>query len=102
MAVYVDQPDKEAPNLKPYRPMLMCHMIADSRAELLAMADALGLKRAWIQNFGTHREHFDISKGKRAQAVRLGAIPLTNMELGHKLRERRQRPSAEYAPEASR
>lgn len=99
MPVYVDKPDK------PYRNMMMCHMIADTQAELLAMAAILGLDRRWIQDAGTYSEHFDIAKTKRTSAVQSGAIQLTNKELGQKLRERRQRPSAEYlgatAPEAS-
>lgn len=71
MSVYVD--DMEAP----FRGMIMCHMIADTTDELLAMADRIGVLRRWIQYPGTWHEHFDISKGKRAEAVRNGAVQIT-------------------------
>lgn len=68
MSVYVD--DFRAT----FGRMKMCHMIADSKAELLAMADAIGVHRRWIQSEGTPREHFDICLAKRALAVKRGAI----------------------------
>lgn len=77
MSVYVDNMQAAFGN------MLMCHMWADSDAELLAMADRIGVQRKWIQghpdlSFGPHRRaswvHFDIAKSKRALAVRFGAI----------------------------
>lgn len=83
MSVYVD-------NMRAgYGRMVMCHMIADSRDELLAMVDAIGVDRKWIQHEGTHLEHFDIALSKRALAVRLGAIEVTTRELAHKLRAKR-------------
>lgn len=75
MSVYVD--DMRAP----FGRMLMCHMAADSTAELLAMADAIGVARKWIQHPGTNKEHFDICLSKRAKAVRCGAIEVTMREL---------------------
>ncbi len=63
--------------------MIMCHMWADDEAELLAMADAIGVQRKWIQghpvlSFGKHRRaswvHFDIALSKRALAISAGAI----------------------------
>jgi hypothetical protein len=68
MSVYVD--DMRAP----FGRMVMCHMTADSTAELLAMVDKIGVRRKWIQKVGTPWEHFDICLGKRALAVRAGAI----------------------------
>ena len=56
----------------------MCHMIADSYAELIEMIDKLGIQRKWIQKEGTKYEHFDISKGKREEALRLGAIGVSS------------------------
>lgn len=77
MAVYVD------PAVHRFGRMIMCHMWADTDAELLAMADRIGVARKWIQghevlSFGKHRRaswvHFDIAKNKRALAVAAGAI----------------------------
>lgn len=51
-----------------------CHMTADSRAELDAMADRIGLRREWIQHPGTVREHYDVTESKRRAAVAAGAV----------------------------
>lgn len=64
-----------------FRGMIMCHMIADTQAELLAMADTIGVKRKWIQDYMTQREHFDICLSKRKLAVRAGAKEITMKEL---------------------
>lgn len=77
MSVYVD--DMQAP----FGNMVMCHMWADTEAELLDMADKIGVHRKWIQghptlSFGKHRNaswvHFDIAKSKRTLAVKAGAV----------------------------
>lgn len=75
MVVYVD--DMEAP----YRGMIMCHMAADTKAELLAMVDLIGVQRKWIQKENTYLEHFDISKGKKELALRNGAKLITRKDL---------------------
>lgn len=76
MAVYVD--DMAAP----YGRMKMCHMLADTSAELLAMADKIGVARRWLQKAGSAREHFDICLSKRAAAVRGGAVEISLRETG--------------------
>lgn len=69
MAVYVDQP------LFRFRGMVMCHMWADSLDELHAMADRLGLKRAWFQGPPKARwAHYDVSTAVRARAIAFGAV----------------------------
>jgi hypothetical protein len=75
MSVYVD--DMEAN----FGRMVMCHMMADSTKELLAMADKIGVARKWIQKRGTRYEHFDICKSKKMQAINRGAIEMTQREL---------------------
>jgi hypothetical protein len=83
MSVYVD--DMYAG----YGRMKMCHMVADTTEELLAMADAIGVQRKWLQDAGDVREHFDIAMSKRALAVEKGAIPVTMKDLGLILRDKR-------------
>jgi len=68
--------------------MTMCHMIADSTDELVAMADKIGVARKWIQKAGTSREHFDICMSKRVLAVKHGAVELTIRELAQITRNR--------------
>lgn len=70
MSVYVD--DMNAP----FGRMLMCHMIADTTEELLAMVDKIGVQRKWIQDKGTYREHFDIALSKKKLALSHGAIEI--------------------------
>lgn len=83
MTVYVDS------MAAPFGRMKMCHMIADSTEELLAMADRIGVQRKWLQKAGTHREHFDIAMSKKALAIKAGAVEVSQMELGRILRARR-------------
>ena len=84
LTVYVD--DMRAP----FGRMIMCHMIADTTAELLYMADRIGIARRWLQDAGTWKEHFDISLSKRALALAADAESITMRQLSKKLRERRQ------------
>jgi Protein of unknown function (DUF4031) len=56
--------------------MIMCHMIADSEAELHAMAERIGIPRRSYQG-----DHYDISRSKRAMAVRAGAREVTLRQL---------------------
>lgn len=83
MAVYVD--DMQAA----YGRMKMCHMIADTTEELLAMADRIGVARRWLQKPGTSHEHFDIAMSKRALAVMAGATEVSRMQLGRIIRAKR-------------
>jgi hypothetical protein len=52
------------------------HLMADTHQELLSMAAELGLRPEWIQHEGTHREHFDLTEGKRLQALGFGAVAI--------------------------
>ena len=63
MTVYVD-------NMRaPFGRLIMCHMLADTEAELHAMAARIGVARKWYQG-----DHYDICLSKRAAAVRFGAV----------------------------
>ena len=77
MTVYVDDVRHQVGR------MVMCHLWADSEAELLAMVDRIGVDRKWIQghptlSHGKHRDaswvHFDISLGMKAKAIAAGAV----------------------------
>lgn len=79
MTVYVDDMYKRQMGrlaIGRSRTMKCSHMIASTDAELHAMAEALGLRRAWFQG-----DHYDISMAKRKQAITLGAHPVTMREL---------------------
>lgn len=68
MSVYVDDYQGKLGR------MVMCHMLADTVDELHAFAARLGLRREWFQ-LGS-APHYDVSKEKRALAIKLGAIHL--------------------------
>ena len=87
MTVYVD--DMRAPLGR----MIMCHMVADTTAELLTMADLIGVQRRWLQSAGTFKEHFDISLGKRVEAIVAGAVEIEMHELGEILLRKRKEAS---------
>ena len=77
-----------------------CHLLADSREELHAMADAIGMPRRFFQDH-LWRWHYDLPRDLRARAVGLGAHEVTLQDVGALLRERRravrdreERPSA--------
>ncbi len=82
MAVYVDDMTARLGR------MTMCHMIADTTDELIAMAVAIGVKTKWLQKAGTGNEHFDICLAKRKLAVAQGAVELTQRELAMRCIER--------------
>lgn len=84
MPVYVDDMRAKVGN------MIMCHMMADSTEELLAMAKTIGVNVRWIQTPGTATEHFDICLSKRANAVAAGAKEVTQRDIGLIVRARRE------------
>lgn len=101
MSVYVD--DMNAP----FGNMRMCHLIADTTEELLAMVDKIGVQRKWIQDAGTKREHFDIALSKKKLAVAAGAIEIEyGMELAEMLQQRdrgeKMKPRREQSREKGR
>lgn len=82
MTVYVD-------NMRAgFGRMKMCHMIADTREELLAMVDTIGVQRKWLQSPDNWKEHFDIALSKRALAVKAGAVEIEATQLASMCRRR--------------
>lgn len=73
-----------------YRHMIMCHMIADTKEELLDMARKIGVNIKWIQDEDTPYEHFDICLNKKAIALSLGAKAITLRELGQIIIKRKE------------
>lgn len=88
MAVYVD--DMHLSEMGRFGPHRMCHMLADSTEELLAMADRIGMDRKWIQKAGTHHEHFDIPVHRRRLAVLYGAVEISMAQAGRMVGARRK------------
>ncbi|OTP79441.1 DUF4031 domain-containing protein [Caballeronia sordidicola] len=84
MTVYVD--DMRAQ----YGRMVMCHMLADTDAELHAMASRIGVAMRWWQSPAkTSGSHYDIALSKRALAVAVGAIEITWRQAGAMSHRRR-------------
>lgn len=92
MTVYVD--DANIPATVGRLRSQWSHLIADDQTELHAFAARLGLRRAWFQDptvTGRPRAmpgsraaenwHYDLTAGKRAQAIRLGAVAVSWREL---------------------
>ncbi len=68
----------------------MCHMLADDIGELHAMALAIGMKREWFQPLSF--PHYDVALGRRAAAVRLGAVELERQGVAALMRRLRADP----------
>lgn len=83
MTVYVDNMRARLGRL------VLCHMLADTEAELHAMADRIGVARKWYQG-----DHYDIALAKRAKAVSAGAVEITWREASFMSMARRRDPNA--------
>jgi hypothetical protein len=59
--------------------MKMCHMMSRNLDRLHEMADRIGVNKKHFQN-GRH-PHYDICKSKRELAIRLGAVPVSSIEM---------------------
>jgi len=80
MAVYVDELHNFGWRLGP-----SCHLTADTNEELHAFAARIGLKRSWFQK-STSGPHYDLTVGKRVQAVAAGALEITDKEAVEKMK----------------
>lgn len=86
MACYVDAV-RHYPG-KGLRYTEFCHLLADTREELHAMACALGIPNRFFQDH-PWRWHHDLPEHLRQRAVELGARELTMQEVGALLRRHR-------------
>jgi hypothetical protein len=64
--------------------MVMCHMIADTEAELHAMAEHIGVARRWYQG-----NHYDIALSKRALAIAAGVMEISQRQCAAMISRRR-------------
>jgi hypothetical protein len=88
MTVYVDDMAAQ------YGRMVMFHMVADTDEELHEMAAKIGVARRWHQKAGTPHSHYDICKGKRTQAVALGAVEVDRAGLAAVIKRKRAKEVA--------
>ncbi len=86
MTVYVD--DMYTIPMGRFGRMKMSHLIADTREELFACADAIGVPRKWLQKAGKAGEHFDIAMAKRDSAIAWGARPIKMNQLASMVHRR--------------
>jgi len=92
MPVYVDNAFIQAtvPNGGRKVTSRWCHMMADTREEIDAMALRIGLRLQWRQGSGSVIEHYDLTEPRRAAALAAGAVEITWRE-GADLTERKMR-----------
>jgi hypothetical protein len=86
MACYVDTV-RSYPNAG-LRHTEFCHLLADTRDELHAMAEQLGIPHRYFQDH-PWRWHHDLPAPLRARAVELGAREITMHEVGAILKRRK-------------
>lgn len=88
MSVYVDDLFRTLPTRQwPFKQA--CHLTADTEEELHEFAKSIGLKRAWFQK-NLSLDHYDITAGMRARAIRNGATPITRSEVFNMIQARRK------------
>jgi hypothetical protein len=79
MTIYVDNARIKSGN------DFWSHLISDSDDdEIHIFAGRIGLKREWFQH-----DHYDITAGKRIQAIKAGAIEVSAKEIVQIRREKR-------------
>jgi hypothetical protein len=74
-----------------YRGRRWCHLTADSAAELHAFAARLSVPRAGFHSNPDRpwKDHYDLPESMRAEAIDMGARPITWREAVRELRAKR-------------
>lgn len=89
MAVYVDAlmsyADKQIADAAKRHGRQWCHLIGDDVEELHRFAQSIGLRRSWFQG-NSSMPHYDLTPGKRQQAIKKGAIEIDRDEFVSRLR----------------
>lgn len=99
MPVYVDRTRNR------FKHMIMCHMLADTYAELLAMAERIGAHGEWLQVSNGGTPHYDVPWGgvrappRRQQAIEAGAVEIGRRETVELMRRIRGDPESFYGGE---
>jgi hypothetical protein len=97
MAVYVDDASIPAtvPNGRVRHTSRWSHLFADTQEELHEFAERLGLRRSYFQPGRPRGDgrpsphwHYDVTTGKRQQAIKLGAQPISWRESTEIMRKR--------------
>src|SRR5258708_20277166 len=58
------------------------HLFADTEEEVRGLGGKMGIKAEWIKGPGGRHAHFDVTAGKRQQAIAQGAKAVTWREAG--------------------
>jgi hypothetical protein len=96
MPVYVDRTRNR------FKHMIMCHMLADTFEELMAMAEHIGADDAWLQVSNGGTPHYDVPWGgtrvppRRQHAIEAGAIEIGRRETVELIRQIRDKPDVFY------
>lgn len=92
MTVYVDDA------VQAWRGQRWAHLMADTLAELHAMAAQLGIPRRAFQNKSSGA-HYDVTVALREQAIALGAQPISRHTDRERVRAVIANARAQYQPE---
>ena len=93
MPVYVDNLKPSIKN-KNWKYNKSCHLVADSLEELHAFAKEIKMPIAWFQN-RLGMPHYDLTEGKRGEAIKAGAIQINDSQLVDMIMEARANPETQ-------